>query len=150
MSAFSRWRVGVLATGSVAGALVAGSIVLLSLDPDRYFHYVDEALNPPWSHPTRAVILLSALALVETAAVTVALARRGPYLALRAGATLLLLLPLALLSTPWVIHSSDFYLLHLVWLYLLIVTASVALVAGLLLSLWRARRGPRENAATRE
>ena len=121
--------------------LVAGGIVVLSLDPDRYFRYSHEASNPPWRHPTRAVILLSALALVETVAVTLALARRGPPLALRAGVALILLLPLALLLSPWVLHSPEFYLFHLLWLYLLVATTLAAFAVGLVIAVARPRQG---------
>lgn len=132
--------------GILAGVLVAGSIVLLSLDPDRYFRYSHEESNPPWSHPTGAVVLLSAMALVETLVVTIALARRGPpRLAIRAGVAFVLLLPLALLLSPWVMHSPEYYLWHLVWVYLLVVITFAAFVGGLVSEVVRAYRGARGN-----
>ncbi|HWM93253.1 MAG TPA: hypothetical protein VN493_20995 [Thermoanaerobaculia bacterium] len=147
MSTSSKWRVGVLAAGILAGVLVAGSIVLLSLDPERYFRYSREESNQPWRHPTRAVILLSAVALVETVVVTLALARRGPRLAPRAGVALILLLPLAVLLSRWVMHSPEFYLLHLLWLYVLVVTTFAAFVVGVVSAIGRAHQGSRGNAA---
>lgn len=147
MSTLSKWRVGVLAAGNLAGVLVAGCIVLLSLDPDRYFRYSHEESNPPWSHPTRAVVLLSAMALVETLVVTVALARRSPpRLALRAGAALVLLLPLALLLSPWVMHSPEYFLWHLAWVYLLVIIAVAAFFVGLVSVVVRAYQGARDKS----
>ncbi|HEX6862073.1 MAG TPA: hypothetical protein VF414_04610 [Thermoanaerobaculia bacterium] len=147
MSTSSKWRVGVLAAGILAGVLVAGNIVLLSLDPDRYFRYRHEESNPPWSHPTRAVILLSAVALVETVVVTLALARRGPRLAVRAGAALILLLPLAVYLSRWVMHSPEYYMWHLLWLYALVVITCAAFVVGVGSAIGRAYQRSRANAA---
>jgi hypothetical protein len=146
MSTSLKWRVGVLVAGILTGVLVAGSIVLLSLDPERYFRYTHEELNPPWRYPTRAVILLSAVAFVETVVVTLALARRGPRLALHAGIALILLLPQAVLLSQWVMHSPEFYLLHLLWLYVLVITTFVAFVVGVVSAIVRAHQGSRDNA----
>ncbi len=97
------------------------------------------------------VILLSAIALIETVVVTLALARRGPpSLVVRAGVALILLVPLAAFLSMWVMHSPEFYMFHLVWLYLLVVISFAAFVVGVVSTIVRTHQRSQVSAAQSE
>jgi hypothetical protein len=101
---------------------------LISLDRREYFYYRDlDVLK--WEHPTTAVALIGLATLAQGIGAAIVFAtsfwgrmwRRGT-------AALVLLIPWALWTSMFVVHSPGFWMLHLLWEWLLVIALSVATV----------------------
>jgi hypothetical protein len=108
---------------------IAATIVL-SLNPKNYFFYRIEDRDK-WTYPLTGVALIVALMLVETALTyLVFTARRPRLLWIRALLGLLILGPWGLFVAMWIVHAPLFYLLHIVYVWLLIAITTLALVVS--------------------
>jgi len=119
-------RVIVIAAGVVSVIL----IVAKSLDPDAYFYYRFQDRSR-WHHPTGSVAVIAAFTLLETAIayIVFGVTRPGRVWA-RALPALLLLVPWGYTLGAYVIHAPAFYLLHVVWVWLLISCLTLAVLAS--------------------
>jgi len=102
----------------------------------------------PWEYPTVLVAFVVMATMAETGvAYAVFAKRRASPLWKPAALALLALVPWGMLLSEWVIHSPVFWMLHLVWLWLLIATIGWAAVLSLVS---RGYRAVRERGRTPE
>jgi hypothetical protein len=116
----------------LGAALTAITVtIVVSLNPRNYFYYRLED-REKWTYPLAGVALIVALILLETALTyLVFTARRPSLLWIRALLGLLILGPWGFFVAMWVVHAPMFYLLHIVYVWLLIVITASALVVSL-------------------
>lgn len=105
-----------------AGAIAVASIILNSLDRTAYFYYRFQD-RTKWEHPTVGVAILAGAAVLETGVAYWVFGMARPGRVWRRA-----LLGLAVL-TPWgwflgltVIHAPGFYIIHFLWVWLLMVS----------------------------
>ena len=103
-------------------------IVRISLDQTKYHYYAPDAMAH-WQHPTRSVVIVCVLVLVETAVIAkiIYASEDRPFWESALGAVVVLV-PWWLLCSLIVMHAPGFILAHLQWLLVLIVglTLSIA------------------------
>ena len=114
----------------VAGILAVTTIVAISLDPDAYFYYCD-ADRSTWRHPTEGVVITAVFTVIETGIAYLVLGvRRGGRVWMRALLALLLLVPWGGFLLQGVVHAPVFYMLHILWIWVLIGCMAVAVVVS--------------------
>lgn len=127
-----------LVLGAGSCALVA--IITSSLNPDAYFYYRHRP-RPPWEYPTALVLFVVLATMAETwVAYTVLAKRHVGRLWKPASLALLALVPWGMIFSGWVVHAPGFWLLHLLWLWLLIATLAVTAVVSISANGYRALR----------
>ena len=122
-------------------------IVLTSLSPKNYFFYRLEDRDK-WTYPLAGVALVVGLIVLETAfTYLVFMARRPRPLSLRALLGLLVLGPWGCFVAMWVVHAPMFYLLHIVYVWLLIAIIAFALLISVAYSggRWFRAQAPRQT-----
>jgi hypothetical protein len=105
--------------------------IVASLSPKNYFFY---RLEDPdkWTYPLAGVALIVALILLETALIYLVFTARRPRLPwTRALLGLLIRGPWGFFVAMWVVHAPMLYLLHIVYVWLLIAITTLALVVSL-------------------
>ncbi len=111
-------------------AIVIVFATVLSLKPELYFFYEPED-RAQWRHPTGAFLLFVAFFIAEAALLAWALRiDPGRRIWRRALAATLLLTPWALLCAALVVHAPYFMILHIVWVWLLLLTLAIATVVS--------------------
>jgi hypothetical protein len=91
-----------------------------SLNRDAYFYYRHRP-RPPWEYPTALVFFVVLAVAAETAVGYAVFAkRRAVPLWMPASLALLVLAPWGMFLSLWVVHAPGFWLLHLLWVWLLI------------------------------
>jgi hypothetical protein len=127
-----------LVVGAGACALVA--IVTTSLNPDAYFYYQHKP-RPPWEFPTTLVLFVVGATIAETClAYAVFAKRRVGALWKSASLAFLVLVPWSMLFSGWVVHAPGFWLLHLLWVWLLMAALALTAVLSGTVSGYRAYR----------
>jgi hypothetical protein len=109
----------------LVGLFAVVTIVTSSYNPDAYFHYAHKP-RPPWEHPTTSVALVVGAAVLEVGILYAALRLRRPKrLWMRSLVGLGIITPWALAISEYVVHMPGYWLLHLLWVW--------AVLLGLLL-----------------
>jgi hypothetical protein len=113
----------------VAIALTSGAITLaidLSLEPGSYFFYSTED-RAAWTYDPGPVAFFCGMMLVSSALTTCALVATRPRSSiLRSLIALAIVVPWALLVTPFVIHAPGYMIVHHLWIWFLIAVLSLA------------------------
>ena len=134
----------VIALGFTALTLFALAMaVRLSLDPNNYFFY-DSADRARWVYDPGSVALVCSVMLVESIVACGIMVLRAPRaLWLRCIVGLALLTPWACFSTMDVVHMPAYFLLHHLWVWLLVLALFVGgLCSGIAQALaWFTTRG---------
>jgi hypothetical protein len=126
-----------------AGLAAITAIVTTSLDREAYFFYRDQD-RTQWEYPSGGVAFVVVMTALETAIAYAVFAVQKPgRVWMRALGGLGLLIPWNLLASQFVVHAPGFWLLHLLWLWLLIAIVALAvLISGMShLYSWRRARG---------
>jgi hypothetical protein len=126
-----RGRTGIRALFLGVAVTAITLTIVLSLNPKNYFfhHFEDRS---KWTYPIGGVALIVALILVETFLTYLVFTKRRPRLLwTRAFLALLILGPWGSYVAMWVVHVPMFYLLHIVYVWLLIAIIALALVVSL-------------------
>jgi hypothetical protein len=143
MAVMTRRIRAIVLTAAALTTLAIGVAVLVSLDQRYYFFYGIED-RAAWKYDLANVTFIGTIMLAAAAIATAALVVPKPQmLAIRCVLALLLLVPWALYSTPFVVHVPGYILVHHLWVWLLIgIMLLVALgsFARLVVLIFRGRR----------
>ncbi len=113
--------------------VVTTAIVVMSFDRRTYFSYRHQ-YPALWEHPTTDVVLVALATLVETAVACFVFGSEYLGRTWRRGLVgLLILVPWGCLLSMVIIHSPGFWMLHILWVWLLVACmALAALLSGVL------------------
>jgi hypothetical protein len=113
-----------------AGLIAAVTIVLASIDRSAYFYYRWQDPTQ-WEYPSFGVAFALVAVGLETAVLYGVLARTGPgRVWMRGLAGLAVLLLWGLVLSTAVMHAPRFWLLHLIWVWTLILITAIAVVSS--------------------
>ncbi len=114
-----------------SGVVAAATIVTDSLNRDHYYRSLRDPLRLQWQHPSGLVGLTALAALLEALVAAGALTLQRPgRVWMRAVAALAMLGPLAYWVTRYIIHSPGFWVLHALWVWLLVAVVALAAIAS--------------------
>jgi peptidoglycan/LPS O-acetylase OafA/YrhL len=107
------------------------AIVAVSLDRNAYFYHWDED-RPKWTYPFSGVLMIIGFTLAETALVYGVLTGRRPRLFwMRAVLGIVVLGTWGTILLLPIVHSPGFYMLHLLYVWLLVTAVALGLAATL-------------------
>jgi len=113
-----------------AGAVTAVTIFSLSLDSTLYFHY-PSGHGRPWEYPSLGVAIVEGATVLETAiAYWIFGSRTRARIWPRALVGTAVLIPWGCILGVGVIHAPIFYLVHLLWVWVMIAVAALAVLTS--------------------
>jgi hypothetical protein len=113
-----------------AGLIAAIKIVVTSLDPTTYFFYRQQDRSR-WEYPAFGVGFVVLAVAVETGILYGVLAVEKPgRVWMRGLAALAALLPWGLVVSTFVVHAPGFWLLHLIWVWVLILIIGASVLSS--------------------
>jgi len=115
-------RLGVIGAGLAAIVIIVAS----SLNRDAYFYYRFQD-RARWEYPTGGVVLVAAVTAIETAIAYAVLAIKRPgRMWMRALAGLGVMVPWGWCVSEVIVHLPGFWIMHVLWVWLLIVVFGLA------------------------